>query len=30
ALAAVGHDTDKYKADQATYDALPSCCKYRE
>lgn len=30
ALAVVGHDTDKYKADQATYDALPSCCKYRE
>ncbi|KUK77440.1 MAG: hypothetical protein XD92_0796 [Proteiniphilum acetatigenes] len=30
AIAAVGHDTDKYKADQATYDALPSCCKYRD
>lgn len=30
AIAAVGHDTDKYKAEQATYDALPSCCKYRE
>ena len=30
AVAAVGHDTDKYKADQATYDALPSCCKYRD
>jgi Cu(I)/Ag(I) efflux system membrane fusion protein len=30
ALAAVGHDTDLYKAEQATYDALPGCCKYRE
>jgi Cu(I)/Ag(I) efflux system membrane fusion protein len=30
AIAAVGHDTDKYKAEQATYDALPSCCKYRD
>lgn len=30
AIAKVGHDTDKDKADQATYDALPSCCKYRE
>ncbi|HZH73619.1 MAG TPA: efflux RND transporter periplasmic adaptor subunit, partial [Mariniphaga sp.] len=29
-IAAVGHDTDKYKADQATYDALPACCKYRD
>lgn len=29
ALAKVGHDTEKYKADQSTYDALPSCCKYR-
>jgi len=30
AVAAVGHDTDKYKADQATYDGLPSGCKYRD
>ena len=30
AIAKVGHDTDKYKADKATYDALPDCCKYRE
>ncbi|MBP7104572.1 MAG: heavy-metal-associated domain-containing protein [Fermentimonas caenicola] len=30
ALAAAGHDTDKYKAEQAVYDALPACCKYRE
>jgi len=29
-IAAAGHDTDKDKAEQATYDALPSCCKYRE
>lgn len=29
AVAKAGHDTDKYKADQATYDALPDCCKYR-
>ncbi|MDD3167580.1 MAG: cation transporter, partial [Bacteroidales bacterium] len=30
AIAKVGHDTDKYKADKATYDALPDCCKYRD
>ncbi|OJX83322.1 MAG: efflux transporter periplasmic adaptor subunit [Paludibacter sp. 47-17] len=29
AIAKAGHDTDKYKADKATYDALPACCKYR-
>ncbi len=29
AIAASGHDTDKHKADNATYDALPACCKYR-
>ncbi len=29
-IAAVGHDTDKYKADQATYNALLACCKYRD
>lgn len=29
AVAKAGHDTDKYKADKATYDALPACCKYR-
>jgi Cu(I)/Ag(I) efflux system membrane fusion protein len=28
--AKVGHDTNKYKADKKTYDALPECCKYRE
>jgi Cu(I)/Ag(I) efflux system membrane fusion protein len=30
AIADAGHDTDKYKATQAAYDALPSCCKYRD
>lgn len=30
AIAAAGHDTEKYKADTKTYDALPSCCKYRK
>lgn len=30
AIAKAGHDTDKDKADQATYDALPDCCKYRK
>jgi Cu(I)/Ag(I) efflux system membrane fusion protein len=29
-IATAGHDTDKDKAEQAVYDALPSCCKYRE
>lgn len=29
-IVAEGHDTDKDKAEQAVYDALPSCCKYRE
>lgn len=27
-LAAVGHDTEKYKADDKVYNALPACCKY--
>jgi len=27
-LASVGHDTEKYKADDKVYDALPSCCHY--
>ena len=30
AIAAVGHDTEQYKADKSTYDALPDCCKYRD
>lgn len=29
ALAAVGHDTGKFKAPQDVYDKLPGCCKYR-
>ena len=28
-LAAVGHDSDKFKADAKAYNALPGCCKYR-
>lgn len=28
-IAAVGHDTQKYKADDKVYNALPGCCKYR-
>ena len=28
-IAAVGHDTEKYTADQKVYDSLPGCCKYR-
>jgi periplasmic mercuric ion binding protein len=27
-LASVGHDTEKYKADDKIYNALPACCKY--
>ena len=27
-LAAVGHDTEKYKADDKAYNALDECCKY--
>lgn len=27
-IAAVGHDTEKFKADDKIYDKLPSCCKY--
>lgn len=30
AIAKAGHDTDTYKADQAVYDQLPGCCKYRQ
>jgi len=29
-LAAVGHDTEKYKAPDAVYSALPACCLYRD
>jgi periplasmic mercuric ion binding protein len=28
-IAAVGHDTPKFKATVAVYNALPGCCKYR-
>jgi mercuric ion binding protein len=27
-IAAVGHDTEKFKADDKTYNGLPGCCKY--
>ena len=27
-LAAVGHDTEKYRADDKAYNALDDCCKY--
>lgn len=29
-IAAVGHDTPKYKAANNVYNALPACCKYRK
>lgn len=29
AIAVVGYDTEKDKAEDATYAALPACCKYR-
>jgi hypothetical protein len=28
--AIVGHDTEKFKADNAVYAKLPSCCLYRD
>lgn len=28
-VAGVGHDTEKYKAEDKVYNALPACCKYR-
>ena len=28
-VAAVGHDNEKGKTDDKTYNSLPSCCKYR-
>ena len=28
AIAKVGHDTEKYKADDKVYDELPGCCLY--
>jgi periplasmic mercuric ion binding protein len=27
-LAAVGHDTEKYKADNKAYESLDACCQY--
>jgi hypothetical protein len=27
-LASVGHDTEKYKAEDKVYNALPACCHY--
>ncbi len=30
AIAAVGHDTEKIKADDKIYSALPACCLYRD
>jgi hypothetical protein len=27
-VAAVGHDTEKYKAEDKVYNGLPGCCKY--
>ena len=29
AIAKVGHDTEKEKADDKVYNALPGCCQYR-
>ncbi len=29
-IAAVGHDTEKFKAESNVYDKLPGCCKYRK
>lgn len=27
-IATVGHDNEKYKTDESTYNALPGCCHY--
>jgi len=29
-VAAIGHDTEKFKASQASYNVLHGCCKYRD
>jgi copper chaperone CopZ len=29
AIAKVGHDTEKYKADDKAYNSLPKCCHYQ-
>ena len=28
-IAALGHDTDKFKATEETYNSLPECCNYK-
>jgi Cu(I)/Ag(I) efflux system membrane fusion protein len=30
AIAETGHDTDRHRADDRVYNALPECCKYRK
>ena len=30
AVAGVGHDTELFRADNVTYEALPECCHYRK
>lgn len=30
AIAAVGHDTENFKAEDKVYDELPGCCKFKE
>lgn len=30
AVAAVGHDTELFKAQDSVYEKLPACCKYRD
>jgi Cu(I)/Ag(I) efflux system membrane fusion protein len=30
AIAKAGHDTEPFKADDKTYNALPECCLYRK
>lgn len=30
AIAKVGHDTEKFKAEDKVYNSLPECCKYRK
>lgn len=30
AIVKIGHDIDTLKANQAVYDKLPACCKYRD
>ena len=27
-VASVGHDTEKFKAEEKVYNSLPGCCKY--